>query len=291
MFIIVYHLVWKRSLCKMVFQITKKGTASLLSSLFKQVRMNSTKVMEEKISINGINLNYVRAGQGNGEKAVLLMPGALGSAFTDFKPQIDNLPHFLPNFNVIAWDPPGYGKSIPPNRQFTKDFFQKDADYAVALMKKIGFDKFSILGWSDGGITGMILAAKYSDLIEKLVIWGSNAYIVEKEIQIYESKFYLKEKFPCLTPHYFIKGIRDVNNWSPKMREPMEKVYGAENFAKLWSDWVDILVKIYHEEKGEICSNCLHKIKCPTFILHGSKDPMIAEEHTGHLRKNILNTE
>lgn len=75
------------------------------------------------------------------------------------------------------------------------------------------------------------------------------------------------------------------------MRKQMEEMYGAENFAKLWSDWVDVFIKFYREDNGEICSESLHKIQCPTFILHGSKDPMIAEEHVGHLRKNIARTE
>lgn len=55
-------------------------------------------------------------------------------------------------------------------------------------MKTIGFNAFSILGWSDGGITGMMLAAKYPNVVEKLVIWGSNAYIIEEELKSYESK-------------------------------------------------------------------------------------------------------
>lgn len=90
--------------------------------------MNSTQFVEKKVVVRGSNLNYVRTGAENGKNALLLMPGALGSGTTDFKPQINDLPKLLPNFTIIAWDPPGYGKSIPPIRQFTTDFFAKDAD-------------------------------------------------------------------------------------------------------------------------------------------------------------------
>ena len=34
----------------------------------------------------------------------------------------------------------------------------------------------------------MILAGKYPKSVEKLIIFGSNAYIVEEELKIYESK-------------------------------------------------------------------------------------------------------
>lgn len=47
-----------------------------------------------------------------------------------------------------------------------------------------------MLGWSDGGITGMIVAAKYPDVVNKLVIWGCNAYILPQEVDMYNSKFY-----------------------------------------------------------------------------------------------------
>lgn len=65
------------------------------------------------------------------------MPGALGSIWTDFTPQIKGLNKDL--FTLIAWDPPGYGKSIPPNREFPVNFYEKDADTALFLMRVILF--------------------------------------------------------------------------------------------------------------------------------------------------------
>lgn len=173
-----------------------------------QVRMSSTQFVEKKVLVRGSNLNYVKAGAEDGNRALLLMPGALGSGITDFKPQISALPKLLPNYTIIAWDPPGYGKSIPPSRQFTKDFFAKDADFAADLMKTVGFNVFSILGWSDGGITGMILAAKYPDVVDKLVIWGSNSYIIEKELKIYESKSFFIDKSNLLNASIHIRHKR-----------------------------------------------------------------------------------
>lgn len=55
------------------------------------------------------------------------------------------------------------------------------------MLQKIGTNKFSLLGWSDGGISSLILAAKYPESVEKLVVWGSNAYVTPEEIQTYES--------------------------------------------------------------------------------------------------------
>lgn len=75
------------------------------------------------------------------------------------------------------------------------------------------------------------------------------------------------------------------------MREPMEKMYGAEGFSKLWGDWIDVFGKISKINNGDICSKDLSKITARTLIVHGLKDPMIAAEHVPFLRKNIKNTE
>lgn len=139
-------------------------------------------------------INYIQ--KGNGSNAVILLPGALGSALTDFLPQIEQLPKLLDNFSIVAWDPPGYGKSRPPERTFPNDFFHRDAFVANALMQQLGFRKYSVLGWSDGGITGLIMAAKYTNAIEKLVIWGSNSYVLPEELDIYESMCHM------LVPHH-----------------------------------------------------------------------------------------
>lgn len=44
-----------------------------------------------------------------------------------------------------------------------------------------------MLGWSDGGITAMILAAKYPLHVKKCVIWGANAFVLREELEMYHS--------------------------------------------------------------------------------------------------------
>lgn len=58
---------------------------------------------------------------------------AAGSARTDFGPQLKSLNK--ETFTVVGWDPRGYGKSRPPERDFPPDFFERDAKDAMDLMK------------------------------------------------------------------------------------------------------------------------------------------------------------
>ena len=52
----------------------------------------------------------------------------------------------------------------------------------------LNINKCSLLGWSDGGNTALIMAAKYPQLVDKLVVWGANAYFTDEDIEAYESK-------------------------------------------------------------------------------------------------------
>ncbi|XP_071483840.1 valacyclovir hydrolase-like [Diadema antillarum] len=216
----------------------------------------SSSMASGKIGVNGVDLYYEKVG--SGPTAILLMPGALGSTKTDFQPQLEKLNR--DRFTIVAFDPRGYGKSRPPERDFPADFFHRDAKDARDLMKALGFSKFCPLGWSDGGITAQILAGTYPADVYKLVIWGSNAYFTEQDVELFEA-------------------TRDISKWSERMRAPMVAVYGEENFAKLWSAWCDRMKQFLNNPGGDICIEETKSISCPTLIFHGDLDPMVMPEH------------
>ncbi|XP_011938843.1 PREDICTED: valacyclovir hydrolase isoform X2 [Cercocebus atys] len=190
----------------------------------------------------------------------------LGSGETDFGPQLKNLNKKL--FTVVAWDPRGYGHSRPPDRDFPADFFERDAKDAVDLMKALKFKKVSLLGWSDGGITALIAAAKYPSYIHKMVIWGANAYVTDEDSMIYE-------------------GIRDVSKWSERTRKPLEALYGYDYFARTCEKWVDGIRQFKHLPDGNICRHLLPQVQCPTLIVHGEKDPLVPRFHADFIHEHV----
>jgi len=227
-----------------------------------QATRQLSSLREVKVSVGDRSIHVVR--RGDGPQAVLLMPGALGTATTDLLPQLEGL---CPRtFSLVGWDPPGYGGSRPPARDFT-DFFRRDAGAAVATMHKLGFDRFSMVGWSDGGITALCAAITHPEAVEKVVVWGSNAYITKADIAM-------------------VEAVADVSQWSPRMRQPMEEVYGVEGFPRLWSEWVAAYLDFW-ARGGDICSEEVHKVSCPTLVIHGAKDAMVAEEHVHFLHETI----
>ena len=66
-------------------------------------------------------------------KLTLLSLFLSGSTRTDFAPQLEKLNK--EKYTVYAFDPRGYGHSIPPTRDWPLLFLQRDAEDAVTLMK------------------------------------------------------------------------------------------------------------------------------------------------------------
>lgn len=237
------------------------GSSGAMSSRMRTMATSSPTT--GKLLVDNCSIEYLS--KGSGPHPILLLPGALGTSPTDFSPQIEELGK-NENFTVVGWDPPGYGGSRPPARTFPDDWFYRDANMAVATMKALGHETFSLVGWSDGGITAMIAAAKYPENVRKLVVWGANAYIADEDIGM-------------------IENVADVSKWSDRMRAPMEAIYGDE-FPSLWKAWCDAYIKI-HRDGGDVCTKELKNIVAPTLAIHGAKDAMVLGEHIHHLNENI----
>ena len=211
--------------------------------------------------VRGVNLYYEDRGQG---QPLLLIPGALGTGQSDFSPQLDALPG--EGLRVIAPDARGYGKSRPPAREFPLDFYEQDARDCAALMDAIGCDSYAVGGWSDGAIIGLLLTLIRPRNVAKLVIWGGNAHLTTEDIEAYEQ-------------------TRLLSSWSSRMVQAMGEIYG-DQLQNLWSAWCDAMQAIY-KAGGDICRQRLGEIHCPTFILHGSKDPLVPNFHADILHQGI----
>nr|XP_034828878.1 valacyclovir hydrolase-like [Maniola hyperantus] len=226
----------------------------------------STDVKEEKIKIGKHDINFIKVG--HGPHSCIFTPGGLGTIWTNYKQQIEGFDRS--RFTLVVWDPPGFGKSYPPEREFTSDSYENDADTGYKLMKMLDIPRFSVLGWSAGSSASLILAAKYPAAVRKLVVWGANAYILPTEIAGY-------------------KSIKNVDTWAKHLRDPMMEVYGKERFAQYWARWVDCMAAAL-EAKPDICSEYLKDIECPTLVLYGGKDPLVDAEHAPYLIDNIKNS-
>lgn len=216
------------------------------------------------VEVGGRKLHVVTCGDLSAGVPVLCMPGAMGTAETDFGPQLDGLSHC---HGVVSFDPRGYGKSRPPSRRYPVDFYHLDAADAASIMQALGVKSYHIVGWSDGAISAALLAAKQVAEVRKLVVFGIQASITKEDVDTYE-------------------GMRNVEEaWSKRMLETHRAVYG-DDVQPMWSSFCDAMKMIY-DAGGDFCQKEAKTLRCPTLILHGEKDPIVPGHHPQWFHENI----
>jgi valacyclovir hydrolase len=213
------------------------------------------------IALPGQTMHTEQAGKG---APLLLVPGALGTGAGDFERQIGWFAER--GFEVIAPDPRGYGRSRPPERDFPLDFYDRDAADMFTLMAALGHEHFAVMGWSDGANIAAIMAAEKSQTVTKLVVFGGQSFLTPEEIEAFNA-------------------IRKISAWSPKAAQAMRAVYG-DGLDGLWDRYVDGQVALF-QAGGNLYRERLADVRCPTFVLHGARDPLVPAFHAEAIHQGI----
>lgn len=118
------------------------------------------------VALNGIKLYYETYGQG---EPLLLLHGN-GQSISAFSGQI---PELAKHYQVIAVDTRAQGQSTNGKQTLTYDLFAEDMS---ALLKALNLPAAHVVGWSDGGNTGLSLALHHPQQVKKLVTMGANLW-------------------------------------------------------------------------------------------------------------------
>lgn len=115
------------------------------------------------VQINGIHIFYEKCGQG---KPLILLHGN-GESHKIFDKAIEILKE---HFTIYALDTRGHGQS----EKVSEVHYSEMVEDVHAFIKSLELNKPVLYGFSDGGIVGLYLAAKYPDLLSRLIISGAN---------------------------------------------------------------------------------------------------------------------
>ena len=196
-------------------------------------------------AVNGIKIYYEEYGQG---EPLLLLHGN-STSISLFEKQIPELSKY---FHLIAVDTRGQGKSSEDGKTYTYDLFADDMN---ALLDHLHLDSVNIVGWSDGGNTGLIMAMKYPAKVKKLVTMGANVFIDHSVVANWIFKTLNREK-------------REIGN---------DTLYDSKNRLRL----IELLLTEPKHSFEE-----LKTIQCPVLVVAGEKD-LIKEAHTKSIAANI----
>ncbi len=180
-----------------------------------------------------------------GQGEPLLLIHGNGQRIAAMRAQID---HFSPRYRVIAVDSRGHGHSPSGDGRLS---YEKIADDFAQLLQALDLGPVHVLGWSDGGIVGLLLAIEHPELVNKLAIMGAN-----------------------LNP-------QAAADWTPALlaswRAQVDERIAAGDTSRDWSlvlQRLDLL-----EFQPQIEPRALRRIRAPTLVMAGDKD-VIRNSHT-----------
>lgn len=121
---------------------------------------------------NGANIYYEKQGNWDTNKHPVILLHGNGESMEIFEkttaPLLDTMP-------FLAIDTRGHGKSelVSKNFNFTYETF---ADDVYSLICELGINQFNIVGFSDGGITALILAMNEPSRVHvnSMIVIGAN---------------------------------------------------------------------------------------------------------------------
>lgn len=194
----------------------------------------------------GFKMYYETYGAG----APLLIIHGNGGSIQDFTNQI---PFFEKNYKVILADSRAQGKSVDNGDSLS---YEMMADDLNGLLNHLHLDSCFVIGWSDGGINGLLLAIRHPDKVKKLAVTGAN---LEPDSSAVEPKIYT-----------WAKALGDSINKLPLSPE------------------VKTQRKLFHllSYEPHISIRQLQTISCPTLVIGGDHD-VIRPRHTMLIAESI----
>lgn len=179
---------------------------------------------------------------GKGKPLVLLHGGVYGY-IDEFEPFINRLSE---KYQVICIATRGHGKSEIGTDPFT---YKQRAEDAYKVIRSITKDSVTVIGFSDGGMSGLKLAALYPELVNKLIVMGIGDRPQNRQ---HEKLNYTAEGLIKSDSVFFTARLK-------LMPEPQR-----------WQETLSNLNAMYNNDY--MSKETFDKIRCPVLLMNGDRD-------------------
>lgn len=226
------------------FTFAQSGT-----SPFDTTKYGRNAAVGKYADIRGFKMYYETYGKG---EPLLIIHGN-GGSINNFLYQI---PYFSKKYQVILADSRAQGKSVDPADSLSYEMMTDDLN---ALLDKLQLKDCYVIGWSDGGIEGLMLAMRHPDKVKKLAVTGANLWPDTTAVDPF------------------------VYKWAMNMNKKM-----SDSLKKAPSPKLKNEVKLLHllTYEPHIKVEDLHKISCPTLVIGGDHDVLLPK-HTMLIAESI----
>lgn len=212
--------------------------------IFKNSIYGKNAAVGHYADIRGFKMYYEIYGKG---EPLLLIHGN-GGSLNNFSGQID---YFAKKYQVIVADSRAHGKSIDTRDSLSYEMMSEDFN---ALLDELKIKSCNVIGWSDGGNNGLLLAIHHPDKVKKLAITGANIGI---------------------DPSAIANDVVSIDLLGPLLK--LQQTPEVKNTIKI-TKLLLMLPNISLEQ--------LQSIKCPTLVIGGDHD-VILPRHTMQIAENI----
>jgi len=137
------------------------GCSYMVKNEKHQVYLKPKYGTDRFVSVQGYNLHYVEAGEG---QPILLIPGA----FSTYRHWNRVAPYLSKHHKLLCLDYLGVGDSDKPRSGFGYTI-EEQADLIVKMIETLQIPKVHILGVSYGGAIALNLAARYPEKVDRIV--------------------------------------------------------------------------------------------------------------------------
>jgi pimeloyl-ACP methyl ester carboxylesterase len=235
----------KYSLCIILLFITVTSTqAQNFEKDMDTTKYGRNPAVGKYVELRGIKMYYEVYGKG---EPLLIIHGN-GGSINNFVYQI---PYFAKNYQVILADSRAQGKTIDNSDSLTYEMISDDLN---ALLDHLKLKDVNIIGWSDGGIEGLILAMNHPDKVKKLAVTGANLWPDSTAVDPFVYKMVMGQNKEG------VDSLKRMKNPTPKMKNQLK------------------LMHLLSYEPN-IKLEALKKIACPTLVIGGDHD-VILTKHT-----------
>jgi valacyclovir hydrolase len=209
-------------------------------------------------------LNFTTIPRSSQESSLLLIHGFGGTPESDFEAQLSVLQE---HFRVIAPHLHGYGRSSH-RTTYHVSYYRADANDLAMLLESLNIDKVMILGFSDGGTVGLLLAALYPQRVTALAVMGAQPTINEQNV--------------AAIRHWLIETPLS-EDWQIELA----RLHGEPYWRSLPQLYVEGQAKLVAAGGVIITKEELAAIRCPALIMHGARDRIVPVAYAHTIAESI----
>jgi pimeloyl-ACP methyl ester carboxylesterase len=198
-------------------------------------------------------------------ETLLLIHGFAGTPTSDFA---DQLPAFRRQYQVLAPHLHGYGRSTP-RQVYTPNYYREDVEDLISLLDYLGLAQVLVVGFSDGAIVSLLLAALHPTRVKAVAALGAQPTIDEQNT--------------AAIRHWLLESPLS-EDWQRQLAE----LHGEPYWRSLPALYVKAQEDLVANGGVLITDDELAAIACPTLIMHGTRDRIVPVAYAHTLHEKIL---